>query len=342
MRTEPILLSQPSYLRLNGPQLAGTTVTLREHIPLRRTGTSDTPLVVVTLHPGFVAGSYTDRDYFERMVPYLFGAAPGAFRLRVFTINHPGYDLPDETLIDKQRMQPYSIHLQPGALNAALTWLLREHLAHERDIRLVAYGHSMGGLALSRHNLAQTRAAVEGNGRFITTHKILSAPALVLHPYARSGVRRLDALNIARRTLGRLPFYDPVAIGLYRSLAPRFFERDAPSFSLDAGDDFYRWEELNPFVLLQQGRELIRFDVENVGGAILLDEAHLILAREDLMIDLTRTLALAEQASQLAALHLVDSTHLLERAAPADVAAIVLRVVGAALTQPRAEEMARE
>jgi len=54
----------------------------------------------------------------ERLSPLLFAAAGQAFRLRVFTVNHPGYDVPAGAAIDRYHLEAYSIRHQPRAMRA--------------------------------------------------------------------------------------------------------------------------------------------------------------------------------------------------------------------------------
>jgi len=335
----PCDLAPATRLRLNSAPFGGASVTLREHWCGERNGRGDQALVALTLHPGFMGGSYAGRDYFERLAPYLRQQAAGRYRLQIFTLNHPGYDLPRGGALDPLRLEAYGIAQQPAALRAGLAWLLNSYLAHEAQIHLVCYGHSMGGLALSRVDLAELAAEV--GPRLRTTTKILSAPALALNPLARAGVWRLDALETLKLTLGRLPLYQPTAVALYQALAPLFFRRDGPTFTLDADDDFYNFKQLDPFLLLQQGRELLRFDARAAGGARLLAGAHLLLATGDRMLDLEATLTLAEEAAGqglLAGLHGLESGHVAERETPARVAAVVEEILadsGLAIKNPR-------
>ena len=322
-------LSSPSYLRLNSAPFDGVTLSIREHLVPVTNGKADPPLILVTFHPGYLTGSYRGRDYFERLAPYLFRLAGDKHRLRLFTINHPGYDPPREQQIDRFRLEPYSVEQQPLAMGAALRWLFKERLANEPDISWLAYGHSMGGLALSRCDLDEAVSSPGGYGPEVNATKILSAPAFLLAHYARSGIGRLDALNALKQTVGRLPAYGPAAIGLYRALAPSYFLRDAPHFSIDGLHDYCDFSHLDPFLLLEQGRELIRFDVQKAGGADLLAESHLVIGHGDKMLDIEATLTLVEAAREQGhevTVHRLDSTHLPEWDVPEEVAGLIWRV----------------
>ncbi len=326
-----ISLSAPIYLRLNTPPFARTVLSVREHLPPQATGKPGQPLILLTFHPGFLAGSYEDRDYFERLTPLLFEWLQDCCRLRIFTLNHPGYDQPRDAVIDRFRLQPYSIRHQPLAMQAALSWLLTTRLAQEEEIVWIAYGHSMGGLALSQFQPAALVNLLAREGRRLHCTKVLSAPALYVHPRAREMVGGLDVLHTLKLTAGRLPFYVPVATSLYQAFAPLFYRRDADRFSIGAwrefGGDFRR---LDPFVLLEQGRELLRFRPMAAGGTDLLADTHVILARQDGMIDLPATIALIEAARQeghRVIQHDIDSTHLLELDAAAAVAWAIWQIV---------------
>lgn len=99
--------------------------------------------------------------------------------------------------------------------------------------------------------------------------------------------------------------------------------------------DAPRWQsEQMPaiFVLPEQGRELIRFEPEAVGGGRLLADTHVILARQDGMIDLEATRSLIERAQQEGhgvTVHEVDGTHLLELDTPEAAVEVFWRVVEA-------------
>ncbi len=82
-------------------------------------------------------------------------------------------------------------------------------------------------------------------------------------------------------------------------------------------------------MLLEQGRELLRLEAADVCGPDTLADAHVILARQDGMIDCAATQMLIDAARRQGhrvSQHDVDSTHLLELDAP-DVAAGIVRQV---------------
>lgn len=323
-------LAPPTYLRLSAPPFNGAYVCVREHRPPRPPARRDGPLVLLTFHPGYIAGSYGEWDYFAELAARLFDDAGQHYRLRAFTINHPGYDHPPGAAIDRFRLEPYSIRRQPEAMRAAMTWLLNGPLAAERDVVWVAYGHSMGGLALSQCQTAALAAQMAADGRRLRPARVLSAPALCLHPQARALIVQLDALHALKLTFGRLPLYAPVATGLYRTFAPFFYRLSAPQFSIGGLRGFTGFRQLNPFVLLEQGRELLRLESADVCGPDTLAEAYVILARQDGMIDCAATRALIDDARRLGhrvRAYDVDSTHLLELDAPDVAAEIVRRVI---------------
>lgn len=323
-------LASPTYLRLNAPPFDGAYVCVREHRPSRPAGRADGPLVLLTFHPGFIAGSHGQWDYFARVSARLFQEIGARHRLRVFTVNHPGYDHPPGAAIDRFHLEPYSIRRQPGAMRAALTWLLNRPLAGEDDVVWVAYGHSMGGLALSQcqtETLVDEMAAV---GRRLRPARVLSAPAFCLRPQARAIIGRLDALHVLKLTFGRLPLYAPVATGLYRSFAPLFYRLSASQFSIGGLGGFTGFRRLNPFVLLEQGRELLRLEAADVCGPDTLADAHVILGRQDGMVDCAATQGLIDAArhqGHRVESYNVDSSHLLELDAPDVAAEIVRRVI---------------
>lgn len=327
-------LAPPVYLRLGAPSLDGAYVCVREHRPPQPTSPTGGPLVLLTFHPGFIAGSYDEWDYFAGLAAELFQTAGAGHRLRAFTLNHPGYAHPPGAAIDRFHLEAYSIRRQPEAMRAAMTWLLNGPLADEPEVVWVAYGHSMGGLALGQ---CQTEALVEqmaAAGRRLRPARILSAPAFCLHPQARAVIGQLDALHVLKLTLGRLPLYAPVATGLYRSFAPLFYRLSAPQFAIGGLGGFTGFRRLNPFVLLEQGRELLRLEADDVCGPDTLADAHVILARQDGMIDCAATRALIDAArrqGQRVHHHDVDSTHLLELDAPAAAAGIVRQVIAEAV-----------
>ena len=326
-------LAPPTYLRLSTPPFDGAYVCVREHAPPRPSTHRDGPLVLLTFHPGFIAGSCGEWDYFAELSTRLFALEP-RHRLRVFTINHPGYDHPPGAAIDRFRLEPYSIRRQPGALRAAMTWLLNGPLAGERDVVWVAYGHSMGGLALSQCQTAALAAEMAADGRRLQPARVLSAPALCLHSQARALIIQLDALHALKLTFGRLPLYAPIATGLYRALAPFFYRLSAPQFSIGGLRGFTGFRQLNPFILLEQGRELLRLEAADVCGPDTLADAHVILARQDGMVDGAATRMLIDDARRMGhrvRAYDVDSSHLLELDAPDVAAGIVRQIIGEAV-----------
>ena len=327
-------LAPPTYLRLDAPSFDGAYVCVREHRPPRPPGRAEGPLVLLTFHPGFIAGSYDEWDYFAQVAAQLFRQLADGHRLRAFTLNHPGYAHPPGATIDRFHLEAYSIHRQPEAMRAAMTWLLNGPLAGERDVVWVAYGHSMGGLALSQCQTEALVGQMAAAGRRLRPARILSAPAFCLHPQARAIIIQLDALHALKLTLGRIPLYEPVATGLYRSLAPLFYRLSAPQFSIGGLGGFTGFRRLNPFVLLEQGRELLRLEAADVCGPDTLADAHVILARKDGMIDCAATQMLIDAARRQGHRvyhHDVDSTHLLELDAPDVAAGIVQQVIAEAV-----------
>ena len=323
-------LALPTYLRLSAPPFDGAYVCVREHLSPRPAARRDGPLVLLTFHPGFIAGSCGEWDYFAELSARLFPLEQ-RYRLRVFTINHPGYDHPPGATIDRFRLEPYSIRQQPGALRAAMTWLLNGPLAAEEDVVWIAYGHSMGGLALSQCHTAALATAMAADGRRLQPARVLSAPALCLHPQARAIVVQLDALHMLKLTFGRLPLYAPIATGLYRAFAPFFYRLSAPQFSIGGLRGFTGFRQLNPFILLEQGRELLQLEAADVCGPDTLADAHVILARQDGMVDCAATQALIDDARRMGhrvRAYDVDSSHLLELDAPDVAAGIVRQIIG--------------
>ncbi|MBP8950513.1 MAG: hypothetical protein KBG73_16835 [Candidatus Promineofilum sp.] len=327
-------LAPPTYLRLGAPSFDGAYVCVREHRPPRPPGRAEGPLVLLTFHPGFIAGSYDEWDYFAQVAAQLFRQLADGHRLRAFTLNHPGYAHPPGATIDRFHLEAYSIRRQPEAMRAAMTWLLNGPLAGERDVVWVAYGHSMGGLALSQCQTEALVGQMAAAGRRLRPARVLSAPAFCLQPQARAVVGQLDALHALKLTLGRLPLYEPLATGLYRSFAPFFYRLSAPQFSIGGLGGFTGFRRLNPFVLLEQGRELLRLEAADVCGPDTLADAHVILARQDGMIDCAATQMLIDAARRQGHRvyhHDVDSTHLLELDAPDVAAGIVRQVIAEAV-----------
>jgi len=334
-----VRLCAPVYLRLNTPPFSRTVLSVREHeLGDESTGRSDAPLVVITLLPGYLIGSYADRDYFELLAPLLFARLAPACRLRVFTVNHPGYDLPAGHKVDHRDLRPYSIHRQPAAMHAAYSWIFDQLLAEEKEINWLAYGHSMGGLALSRYEPQALVDHLAQQGRRLSFTRVLSAPSFCLQARALAILDQLEALQSLKKRFGRWPLYAPLATGLYRALAPVFYRREAEQFTIGALADYGDFRTLDPFVLLTQGYELLTLSPLAVGGPRLLDGAHVILSAGDGMVDVAETrsfLAAARAAGHLVDDYLVDSTHLLERDAPHAVAEIVQQVLAAAVADCR-------
>jgi hypothetical protein len=326
-------LLAPIYLRLKEAPFNGTMLAIREHLSSGAQARPDGPLIALTFHPGYITGSCPDWDYFSHLAQLLFQCAGDERRLRVFTVNHPGYNYPRGAAIDRYSLEPYSIRHQPLAMEAAFSWLFEEQLAQEREILWIAYGHSMGGLALSLYQPVALAERLAGQDRRLRLSKILSAPAFCIDPRARAIVDQLDVLHLLKHTLGRLPLYAPVATGLFRALAPLFYRLSADSFSIGALRNFRAFRQLDPFVLLEQGRELLRFEVSTGCRLDTLADTHVILGRRDGMIDLPATrdfLDAARREGHTVTHYDVDSTHLLELDAPEEAAAIIRRVIEAA------------
>jgi hypothetical protein len=336
VETMQVQLSDPVYLRLKTAPFEKTLVSIREYLLPAMPVKSNRPMILLTFHPGYLTGSYQDRDYFERLVPLLLSQCAPDTRLRLFTLNHPGYDQPVNADVDRFQMEPYSIHNQPLAMEAMLSWLFDTYLSQEKKIIWIAYGHSMGGLALSRYQPTELIEKMERNGCSLHFSKIMSAPALCLHPKAKTLLGRLDMLHNLKQTVGRLPLYNLLATGLYRAFAPFYYRRDADRFSIHTLREFNNYRQLNPFILLEQGRELLRLKITAVDGAKLLDNTHIILAQRDGMIDVPATVTLIEtvqqQGSKVTPYH-IDSTHLLELDAPEAVVPIIDHVIKMALVR---------
>lgn len=323
-------LSTPIYLRLTDAPFNGTILSVREHLSSGARAGSDGPLVLLTFHPGYIAGSCAEWDYFQLLAQRLFEEIGGERRLRAFTVNHPGYNYPRGAAVDRYSLEPYSIRHQPRAMEAAFAWLFEHELGEEMEIVWIAYGHSMGGLALSLYQPAALVERLADAGRRLHLTKILSAPAFCLHPKARAIVSQLDVLHMLKHTVGRLPLYAPVATVLFQALAPFFYRISADGFSISAMRDFREFRQLNPFILLEQGRELLRFEATTMCAPEALDGAHVLLAQQDGMIDVSATQAWIETARRQGhrvTRHDIDSTHLLELDAPEEAAAIIRRVI---------------
>jgi hypothetical protein len=330
-----VQLSAPTYLQLSEAPFEEAVLSVREHVPSEPVRERpEQPLVVLTFHPGYLTGSYQDWDYFAGLAPLVFEKVQAAGRLRLFTMNHPGYDLPSGAAIDHFRLEPYRVCHQPNAIQAAVSWLFKEHLAEEEQMVWVAYGHSMGGLALSQYQAGELINELAKDGRSLHLTKILSAPALFLQEQAKANMKRLDVLHRLKVTAGRLPFYTRVATGLYNAFAPLFYQREAARYSIESLGDFRNFRHLNPFLLLEQGRELLSLEAAAVGGPALLADTHVMLAQQDGMVDWQATQAFIKEAQQRGyTVHRyeLNSTHLLELDVPEAVAEIVCHVIHQAL-----------
>jgi hypothetical protein len=312
-------LSPPLHLQIRAGRRHGQLITVREHLPAAPAEDPALPLAVITYHPGYAAGSYEDRDYFERLTPLLFASCRDCCRLRVFTVNHPGYDLPDGFKVDRHDLHMFSTRQQPGAIDQILRWLLLREFADEEELHLFAYGHSMGGLALARADMAALRMAVARQGRRAHLQKILSAPALVLQERARRNLRQLYALDRLKRTVGRVPLYELVAGSLFRGLSPILYRMAAESYSLNPDCSFMDFPRYNPFILLEQGLELLQLNFTPERLAELLHGSHLILSTDDRMVDSLALLDAARTANNSGShvqVHHVDSSHNAERDDP--------------------------
>lgn len=312
-------ISPPLHLQVRTEPRRGHVMSIREHLQAHEDDDPALPLVVLTYHPGYAAGSYENRDYFELLTPLLFERCRGCCRLRVFTVNHPGYDLPDSYKVDRFEMDSYSIKNQPVIIDQVLRWLLLRQFADEDDVYLVAYGHSMGGLALAQTDLRPLLTALNGNGRQVHIQKVLSAPALVLQDIARDNLGRLTVLKAIKHTFGRAPLYSVVSQSLFRGLAPLFYRRGAEKYALNPDCSFLDFPRYNPFVLLEQGLELLKLEFSEEDLANLLDGCHLILSSDDGMVDSDALLEAATEANGDGAtvqVHTVDSSHNAERDDP--------------------------
>lgn len=311
-------LSRPYHLQLRAGRQQGQVLSVREHL---LPGDEDPalPLVVLTFHPGYAAGSYGQRDYFELLAPLLFARCQGCCRLHIFTINHPGYDLPQDYKVDRFSLTPYAIDDQPALIRQVLRWFVLREFAEEEDIFLLPYGHSMGGLALARADLGDLAPALARQGRRLRVQKVLSAPAMALQPQARDNLGRLTALEVIKRTVGRVPLYDRVAQSLFRNIAPLLYRRDAENYALNPDCSFLDFGRYNPYVLLEQGRQLLQVAYDEAQLADLLHGAHLILSAEDGMVDsemLARAAAWANEGGTAVPVHTIPSSHNAERDDP--------------------------
>lgn len=312
-------VSRPYHLQVKNNGRYSGLVSVREHQIGDQPADPRLPLVVITFHPGYAAGSYADRDYFELLSPLLAEQCRGCCRLHIFTVNHPGYDLPQSYEVDRFDLSPYDIHNQPVLIEQVLSWLALREYADEPQITLLAYGHSMGGLALARADLGKLETAVAAQGRALALQKVLSAPALVLRQEARDNLGRLSALDLIKRTLGRVPLYDPVAQSLFRNVAPLLWRRDAANYDLNCQDSFIDFPRYNPYILLEQGRQLLCLDYDEEALAHLLAGTQLILSTQDGMVDseaLDHAADLARLEALPVAVHKVDSSHNAEREDP--------------------------
>lgn len=318
-------------------------MSVREHLPPHVNNDPALPLVVLTYHPGYAAGSYADRDYFELLTPLLFDCFQSCFRLRIFTINHPGYDLPHNYKVDRFDVKPYSIRSQPAIIDQVLRWLLLRYFAGENDMSLIAYGHSMGGLALAQTDLQPLHTAVANQGRRLQIQKVLSAPALILHENARKGLAQLKALKALKYTIGRLPLYESVSQTLYRSLVPTLYRRDAgKKYALNPDCNFIDFKRYNPFILLEQGLELLKLNLARENLAALLDGSQLLLCSDDRVVDSPALLQAAQHANNSGAsvqVRTIDSSHNAERDDPqliADALCPIMQPLRAGGYQPLA------
>ena len=82
-------------------------------------------------------------------------------------------------------------------------------------------------------------------------------------------------------------------------------------------------------MLLEQGRELMQFKVAAAGGPSLLADTHIILARQDNMVDVPSIQELIEEA-QLddydVVQHILEGSHLVELDDPQAVVEVITRV----------------
>ncbi|MFN2163780.1 MAG: hypothetical protein ACK2UN_17055 [Candidatus Promineifilaceae bacterium] len=317
-------ISSPLYLRVRTPRRRGQVLSVREHLPPDVNDDPSLPLVVITYHPGFAAGSYEDRDYFELLTPLLFERCTGNFRLRAFTVNHPGYDLPDSYKVDRFDMDTYSIRYQPAIIEQVLRWLVLDRFAGEKEILLIPYGHSMGGVALARTNTQRLLADTDQQGCRIQVQKVLSAPAFVLQENLKRNLSKVMALKALKHTVGRAPLYERITQALFNNLAPIVYRHDASNYRLNPECTFPDFRQYNPFVLLDQGLELLKLSFNRERTAALLDGSHLILSTEDGMVDSAALRAAAEHANAgrsagrgaAVRVHTVASSHNAERDDP--------------------------
>ena len=123
--------------------------------------------------------------------------------------------------------------------------------------------------------------------------------------------------------MGRLPLYESVATGLYRSLAPTLHRLSANTYSLNPDDTFLNFRRQNPFLLLHQGRELLQQQPDRQQFRDLLDKSHVFVFSRDKMVDSAALLAAISYAKQQGAAvitHIIKSVHNAERENPPAVA----------------------
>ena len=323
-------ISNPLYLQAGAVPGDPNMVSLREHIGAIPNPNPHLPLILLTFHPGYLAGSYEDRDYFELITPLLFAASSDKYRLRIFTVNHPGTDLPANHEVGRFQTERYSIKKQPAMIIPALRWLLQQELADEKTINLLAYGHSMGGLALAQCDLQQLAQESAQQGRQIRIAKVLSAPALILRRDVRKTLRSLDLLHGLKNSVGRLPLYEKVVTSIYRTLAPIFHKLSATTYSLNPQDSFLNLKRQNPFLLLHQGRELLQQQLPQEKLVTLLAGSHLLVYGQDRMVDSPALLKAAGDAQQQGVsvqVHKIKSLHNAEREHPQAVAAELQQIM---------------
>jgi pimeloyl-ACP methyl ester carboxylesterase len=216
-------------------------------------------------------------------------------------------------------METFSIHHQPAIIEQVLRWLLLHHFADERELILIPYGHSMGGLALAQSDLGPLQAAVASQGRDLRIQKVLSAPAFVLREEARQNFNKLSMLKSIKRTFGRIPLYERLAQSLFTALAPILYRRSAENYSLNPDCSFIDFRRYNPFVLLDQGLELLNLNYGRDHLAALLDGSHLVLCHDDGMVDSAVLQSATRHANSNGAsvkVHEIDSSHNPERDDP--------------------------
>ena len=323
-------LGRPRYLRIPTGSGSTQTISLREHLSPDRCVDRTRPLVLLTLHPGYAAGSYGERDYFELLAPLLFQACWGRCRLRIVTVNHAGYDLPPGEQIDRFDLAPFSMWRQADVIRRVLRHVVIHDFRDEEQVHLVALGHSMGGFALAHCDLQQLAKDVSRSGRQLTVQKVLSAPAFILSREAKKNMDRLNVLHALKQSVGRLPWYAPVAKSLYSRIAPTLYRRDARRYSLNPDCSFADFSQYDPFLLLQQGRELLELDLSLEEIATIMAGAHLLVPTDDYMIDFRRLLyaaLLANRNGSAVTVHTIDAPHNAERERPQVIAERLYRLM---------------